>query len=49
VYAATLCCRGGNPLRSLLGALKEKVEPVPLKVFATHVDKQGQIMVKITA
>lgn len=43
----TWCPKDGNPMRSLLGTLKGKVEPTPLKVFPVHVTKDGDVWTKL--
>jgi len=36
-------CPKDNPMRSLLGALKSRVDPVPLTVFPVHVTQDGGV------
>jgi nitrite reductase/ring-hydroxylating ferredoxin subunit len=36
-------CPKDNPVRSLLGTLKSKVDPSPLKVYPVYVNKDGGI------
>jgi hypothetical protein len=42
------CPSKGSPLRSMLGALKSNVDPVPLPVFPTVVKPDGTVMVRMS-
>jgi nitrite reductase/ring-hydroxylating ferredoxin subunit len=44
----TWCPREGGVVRSLLGTLKEKAPPTPLKVYATHVGSDGAVWAKLS-
>lgn len=41
-------CPKNTPVRSLLGALKSKVDPIPLKVYPAQVTEDGDIYVTFT-
>jgi nitrite reductase/ring-hydroxylating ferredoxin subunit len=41
-------CPKDNPLRSILGALKEKVEPVDLPVYPVQIKANGGVRVRLS-
>lgn len=40
-------CPKDNPVRSLLGTLKSKDQPVDLKVYPVHVTQDGSVWTKL--
>mmetsp|Transcript_33209 Transcript_33209/g.46010 ORF Transcript_33209/g.46010 Transcript_33209/m.46010 type:complete len:212 (+) Transcript_33209:146-781(+) len=40
-------CPKDNPIRNLLGSLKAKVDPVPLRVFETKIGGNGDILIRL--
>ncbi len=41
------CPKEGNVIRGILGSLKAKQAPVPLKVYPTQVAQDGSLAVKL--
>jgi hypothetical protein len=40
-------CPADNPMRGLLGTLKSRADPTPLKVYPVHVTGDGSIYTKL--